>query len=195
MPLPTFSFALFVVSWLVAAQFKAGVSLYFLRLVRGDAPGVAAIFASFRDFAAFRRNVWLLLLISAYTFFWSLLLIIPGIVKGLGYSMAWYVKADAPHLSANQAIDASAEMMRGHKMRLFWLDLSFFGWMLSPVVILFILLPYAPFLAFLAAGIATVFANVYLEAAMALFYQNLKEYSAASLPSAEAEAAPGALLR
>jgi uncharacterized membrane protein len=48
--------------------------------------------------------------------------------------MAWYIRNDDPHLSANQAIEASMEMMRGHRLRLFELYCSFIGWALLSVL-------------------------------------------------------------
>ena len=62
---------------------------------------------------------------SIYTFLWSLLLIIPGVIKGLSYSMTPFILTDKPELSANEAIELSMKMMDGHKMDLFVLLLIF----------------------------------------------------------------------
>jgi uncharacterized membrane protein len=59
---------------------------------------------------------------------WSLLLIIPGIVAGIRYSMSFYVLCDNPDLGALNALNKSKEIMRASKMQLFLLWLSFWGW-------------------------------------------------------------------
>ncbi len=73
-------------------------------------------------------NVVLGLLVNLFVSLWSLLFIIPGIVKSYSYSMAYYIKCDHPEYSATQAIDESRKLMYGHKWRLFTLHLSFIGW-------------------------------------------------------------------
>ena len=103
-------------------------------------------------------NVLLGVLISLYVFLWSLLLIIPGIVKAYAYSMAYYIKADHPEYTATQAIDESKKIMNGNKMRLFLLDLSFIGWI---------------FVGALCFGIGMLWVNAYQKATRAEFYRNL----------------------
>ena len=63
-----------------------------------------------------------------YTFLWSLLLIIPGIVKSYEYRMIPYLLAEQPDLPMKEAFARSKEMMTGQKWRAFVLDLSFIGW-------------------------------------------------------------------
>ena len=80
------------------------------------------------------------ILISVFTFLWSLLLIVPGIIKGLSYSMAPYILAEKEYyISSSDAIKESMEMMEGHKMDLFLLQLSFIGWHILSVFTLGIL--------------------------------------------------------
>ena len=87
-----------------------------------------------------KRSVFLNLLIGIYTALWSLLLVIPGIVKTVAYSMAYFVANDNPELSANECITKSKEMMKGHKMEYFCLMLSYIGWILLSTLTLGILL-------------------------------------------------------
>lgn len=79
-------------------------------------------------------------------FLWYLLLIIPGIVKSYSYSMVPYLLADNPNIGTRRAVDLSNQMTRGHKFRMFVLDLSFLGWILLGVLACFIgvlfVLPY-----------------------------------------------------
>ena len=63
-----------------------------------------------------------------YTALWSLLLVIPGIVKTYSYAMTPYIMSEHPSLTANEAITESRRIMDGNKWRLFCLDLSFIGW-------------------------------------------------------------------
>ena len=63
-----------------------------------------------------------------FTGLWSLLFVIPGIVKSYSYAMTMYIMQDHPELSGNDAITKSRQMMDGHKFDLFILDLSFIGW-------------------------------------------------------------------
>lgn len=103
-------------------------------------------------------NVILGLLITLFTFLWSLLFVIPGIVKSYSYSMAYFLKIDHPEYTATQAIDESRRIMNGHKMRLFLLDLSFIGWLI---------------LGSLCFGIGTLWVNAYMQASRAEFYRDL----------------------
>ena len=63
-----------------------------------------------------------------YTFLWSLLFIIPGIVKSYEYRMVPYLLADHPDMTSEQAFAESKRMMTGQKWNAFVLDLSFIGW-------------------------------------------------------------------
>ena len=103
-------------------------------------------------------NVVLGLLITLFTALWSLLFVIPGIVKSYSYSMAYFLKIDHPEYTATQAIDESRRIMNGHKMRLFLLDLSFIGWLI---------------LGSLCFGIGTLWVNAYMQASRAEFYRDL----------------------
>ena len=96
---------------------------------------------------------------SLYTFLWMLLLIVPGIIKAISYSMTPFILAEHPNLTASQAIDLSKQMMDGHKMDLFILDLTFIGWGL---------------LSALTLGIGALWLNPYTNAAHAAFYRQLQ---------------------
>ena len=84
----------------------------------------------FKGFDDFGKTCWLGILQSLLLFAWSLLFAIPGIVKAYAYSMSYYILNDHPEMTANEAVTASKEMMKGHKGELFVLDLSFIGWSL-----------------------------------------------------------------
>ena len=103
---------------------------------------------------------------------WSLLFIIPGIVKGLSYAMTPFILEEHPEMTASQAIKASMQLMDGHKMDLFILGLSFIGWSL---------------LACLTMGIGFLFLNPYMNAAYAAFYRDIsrKQEAGSYVPPVE----------
>jgi uncharacterized membrane protein len=63
-----------------------------------------------------------------YTFLWTLLLFVPGIIKGYEYRMIPFLLAEDPTMDKDEAFARSREMMTGHKWNAFVLDLSFLGW-------------------------------------------------------------------
>ncbi|MBP5366786.1 MAG: DUF975 family protein [Bacteroidales bacterium] len=103
------------------------------------------------------------LLAELYITLWSLLLVVPGIIKYYSYAMTVYILNDNPDLSYNAAIDKSREMMRGQKLDLFCLDLSFIGWYI---------------LALLSFGIGFLWLGPYITASHVAFYEHLKNSAA-----------------
>lgn len=69
-----------------------------------------------------------------YIFLWSLLFVIPGIIKGYEYRMIPYILAEYPDIDSKQAFDISKQMMDGNKWNAFVLDLSFIGWWLLSAI-------------------------------------------------------------
>lgn len=74
------------------------------------------------------RNIAALLLVDLYTFFWTFLFIIPGIIKSYSYSMVPYILAEDSNITINDAIEESKWLTQGYKADLFFLDLSFILW-------------------------------------------------------------------
>ena len=105
------------------------------------------------------HKVWGMLLMTIFITLWSFLLIIPGIIKMFSYAMTPYILEEHPELSANEAIDRSRAMMKGHKFDLFWLCLSFIGWMI---------------LCLFTFGIGYLWLLPYMETAVAGFYEDVK---------------------
>lgn len=100
---------------------------WLLRYWRGETPSVGDLFASFR---IYKPAVWTMFLKDLYVTLWSLLFIIPGIVKGFAYSMVPYIIYENPNLTAGQAIKMSEKMTDGYKGDLFVFNLSYIGWRL-----------------------------------------------------------------
>ncbi len=107
------------------AQCKA-----FLRVARGEAANydLGTLFDGFKD--DFGQNLLLGLMTSIFVCLWSMLFVIPGIIKMYAYSMAFYVKADHPDYDWHQCLNESKRLTDGHKGELFVLDLSFIGWLI-----------------------------------------------------------------
>lgn len=115
-----------------------GLIIAFLSFVRD-----AKVFDVRNVFSAFNKiyywkTIGVSLLLVVYVFLWMLLLIIPGIVKALSYSMAPYIIAENPEMRAEEAIQRSMKMMDGHKMELFILGLLECGLGLLSIFTLFI---------------------------------------------------------
>ena len=73
-------------------------------------------------------NVKTMFLRDLYTVLWTLLFIIPGIVKSYEYRMMPYLLAEHPDMSTDEAFATSKRMMDGNKLDAFWFDLTFIGW-------------------------------------------------------------------
>lgn len=80
----------------------------------------------------FGTTISILLLTSLFEFLWSLLFIIPGIIKGYAYSQAFLIYYEhvlaGEHVGALQCITESRQLMKGHKWEYFVYSLSFLGW-------------------------------------------------------------------
>ena len=140
---------------LVANVIEYGTSITFLKLVRERNIVFETMFSGFKDYG---RVVATIFLRNLFIFLWSLLLIIPGIIKAYAYSMTEYLIADNPDLDALGAITKSKEMMRGWKGKLFLLDLSLIGWW---------------FLCLFTCGIGFLWLGAYFKTNRANFYQEL----------------------
>ena len=109
---------------LVFNPLEAGCRGFFTR--NSDAPAeVSEIKAGFHPYG---RTVGAMFLRDLFTCLWSLLFVIPGIIKHYSYRMVPYILADDPTIGGKDAITLSRQMMNGHKWNTFVLDLSFIGW-------------------------------------------------------------------
>lgn len=144
------------IATLLLLPLNYGLVILFLKNLRGEPIEVGRLFDGFKDYI---RIFCTLLLQAIYVFLWTLLLIIPGIIKGYSYAMTVYILKDDPALQNNAAIEKSMRMMQGHKMDLFLLDLSFIGWVI---------------LSCLTLGIGFLFLIPYIQSSHAAFYEDLK---------------------
>ena len=145
---------------IVTGPLSFGLNYLFLKQARDNQPmELGDLFKGFSE--DFSQNLLIGLMTAIFTALWSLLLIVPGIVKAYSYSMVYYIKADHPEYDWRQCIAESQAMMNGHKMDLFILDLSFIGWMI---------------VGSLCLGVGTLWVSAYMEAARAHFYESIQTY-------------------
>jgi len=141
----------------IGAPLSVGGRTYFLKGIEGEADPVhlAWVFKS----PAYLQVVKTMFMRALYTFLWTLLLIIPGIVKSYAYRMVPYILAEEPDLDTDSAIRKSMDMTQGEKMNMFVLDLSFIGWYILGALML---------------GIGIFFVHPYYEATYAQLYDTLR---------------------
>lgn len=138
---------------------QVGCNRYFLEN-REHKTKVGQLFYNFQG-GRYGSTVWIMFLRSLYIFGWSLLFLIPGIIKAYSYMMVPYILAENPSLDRKRVFELSEEMMRGHKWEAFVLELSFFGWILLA--------------SFTPMGLLSIFyVNPYLYATYAEFYCAIK---------------------
>ena len=123
---------------------------------QGEEIKIDSLLVGYNDFS---RISFTLLLVQIYTILWSLLFIIPGIIKSCSYSQTTFVLKDNPELKYNDAIERSMAIMEGHKMEYFLLILSFIGWILLSIITL---------------GIAAFWVYPYMTATQAHYYEYVK---------------------
>ena len=164
------SFALFI-----SYPITVGAAGWFRRSINDKNPPAKSIFNTFKG-GHYLTTISTMLLMGVYIFLWSLLCFIPGIIKSYSYSMVPYIKSENPNLSAKRCIEISSTMTNGHKSDLFYLDLSFIGWLL---------------LGGLTCGILNiVYVNPYMYTAKAYAYEALKAEAIASGKLSEDEFVP-----
>ena len=147
----------FVISILLLNPLKVGCNRFFAENSASPAE-LGEMGYGFKS--GYGRVVGTMLRTDIYLILWSLLFIIPGIIKSYSYRMVPYILAEEPGLSGKEVIDRSREMMNGHKWRTFVLDLSWILWV---------------FFGVLTLGIGLVFyVNPYMEATNAELYHALK---------------------
>ena len=189
-----------IVTIVISGAGKLGYATFNLKLVDHKNASLSDLFSQF-------HRLWdgccMNFLMGLYTILWSLLFIIPGIIKEFSYAMTPYIMAEHPELTTNEAITRSREIMDGNKWRLFCLGFSFIGWSLlcslptllalgailgmayigQSLAVLLWLIP-----ASIPSFIGYLFLRPYQEAAYAAFYRDVSGTEAYTvLPASAAE--------
>ena len=119
-------YMLFFIVSLGLMPLAMGLMNWYRRTIYEKTP-VSEMFCLYRE-GRFLGSVGTTLLMSLFVYLWSLLFVIPGIIKSYSYSQAMFIKAENPNIPAPRAIELSKIMMEGHKWDLFILHCSFIGW-------------------------------------------------------------------
>ena len=144
-------------SLIVSPPLTLGMSMIFLGLTRNESPEINTLFSGFSYIGP---AILLNIMIAVFTCLWSLLFVIPGIIKAISYSMAYLVLADNPELSAKEALDESKRITSGHIGDLFVLYLSFIPWVLLGAI---------------TCGLALIYVVPYMQTTTANYYLELKD--------------------
>lgn len=148
-----------VVLLVVTGPLLYGSARATVECVEGEKWDVSHAFVGFSE--NFGHSAMLGFLQFLFTFLWSLLLIVPGIVKSYSYAMAFYIQQERNNKGVEpvDCITQSRRMMDGHKWQLFCLDFSFLGWYIVGALCL---------------GVGVFFVVPYHQMARANFYEALK---------------------
>ena len=141
----------------ITGPLEVGVRRFYLTGMYTKAP-VHLIGSGFRK-ETYKKTVISVFLPKVFIFLWSLLLLIPGIIKAYEYYFVPWIVAEQPDLSPREAMKISRRITKGHKWELFVLELSFLGWLLVGAM---------------CCGIGTIFVMPYVDATMTQMYDTLK---------------------
>jgi len=174
-----------IITIIIGGAAKLGYAIFNLKLVDNKEISLSDLFSQFHRLGdGFCMNF----LVGLFTFLWSLLLVIPGIIKQYSYAMTPYILAENPGMTATEAITESRRVMDGNKWRLFCLGFSFIGWALLCSAPTLIALAILSSRAIMSGNIATLlwlipcsiptfigslFLTPYQEAAYAAFYRDV----------------------
>ncbi len=140
----------------VIAPLSVGVYVYMLNFVRKKSYNIQDLFSQLKNFIPI---ILITFLVSLFISLWSILLIIPGIIVALGYSMVVYLIADGS-IDVWGTLKKSKDMMKGFKWDYLVFNLSFIGWII---------------LGALTFGVAFIYVIPYINIANTLYYEELKK--------------------
>lgn len=174
-----------IITIIIGGAAKLGYAIFNIKLIDNKEVAFSDLFSQFHRLGdGFCMNF----LVGLYTLLWSLLFVIPGLIKQYSYAMTPYILAENPGMTATEAITESRRVMDGNKWRLFCLRFSFIGWKLlctvPPLIALAVLsdsvvssgniamllwiIPYS-----IPSFIGLLFLCPYQEAAYAAFYRDV----------------------
>lgn len=146
----------YIGEFILCGPLSFGYVLYLCCLIDTKTSKLDLLFSGFNRFV---ETLIAGLLYSLAVTVGTALLIVPGIILGLGFSMTFFIMADDQNISGIDALKQSWAMMTGHKWDLFCLELRFIGWIL---------------LAIITCGIGFIWLYPYIMAATLNFYRQLR---------------------
>ena len=152
-----------MLSFLLAGPLQLGLCFFFLNLVRGEETRFELLFKGFKPLLTV---LLCYAIIAALTILGLILLIVPGIIVALGFSMTYYIIVDDPEITFQVALEQSWKLTDGFKMELLVLNLRFIPWYILGLLCL----------------IVGVFAVIpWHNTTLALYYEHLKEQHLSSI--------------
>jgi len=149
-----------------------GFATFMLAIARKEEANLQMIFSGFKHFG---RAAGLYLLMMLFVFLWMLLLIIPGIIAALSYSLVFFLMSDNPNIGIMEAIKKSKKMMYGYKWKLFCLGLRFLGWLLLPILFLmFAFTGFLPSIVNVLCFLGLLWIAPYMQVSYVKFYEDVK---------------------
>ena len=148
-----------IVSFIIAGSISLSFASIFLNVLKGKKPVAKDLVFGFQD-ENLLRGLFAFLRYEIFTFLWTLLLIVPGIIKSISYSQMFYLMAENPKMTAGEAQAKSMKIMEGHKWDYFVLQLSFIPWRLLSIV---------------TFGIAEIYVTPYVSTTNAAFYKKINK--------------------
>ena len=133
---------------------------------------------TFEGFSLLGKGFFLYLMYVIRVFLWSLLFIFPGIIAAFRYSQAFYLRIDHPEWTSRQCLAASSRLMKGNKLKLLGVSLSFIGWYMlatipATIIGAFIDSSTASLVATIVLSIPVLFVDLYLMMTETVFYELL----------------------
>ena len=176
-----------IISLVISGPMTVGICAFYLDIAQGHRPAVSRIFFGF---SRFLDSLIAYLVVVVMIILWTLLLIIPGIMAAFSYSMTFFILADEPRTGALDAWRKSKEIMKGNRMKLFWLPLRI-GWL--PILVWTVVISLMTIPTILGGGppppyffklfivvsvigmIGFVWFYIFFTAVFAQFYENIKD--------------------
>lgn len=150
-----------IVALIISGPMCYGICKFILNIVRGENASISDIFSGF-DGKVIIKSFVIMILTTIITSIGYLILIVPGIILSIMFSQSFFILVDNNELSAIDCMKLSCKIIRGNKMYLFKIYLSFLGWFI---------------LGILTLGIAFLWINPYFSNVLGNFYEELKEGS------------------
>ena len=148
-----------IVSFIIVGSISLSFASIFLNVLKGKKPVAKDLIFGFQD-ENLLRGLFAFLRYEIFTFLWTLLLIVPGIINSISYSQMFYLMAENPKMTAGEAQAKSMKIMEGHKWDYFILQLSFIPWHLLSIV---------------TFGIAEIYVTPYVSITNAASYKKINK--------------------
>ncbi len=157
--IPYIGFLFSIILFIINGFLYIGTASFFLKFSKKEDVKVSEIYLGYKVYDNYLHGLKAILWKFWYSFFWYLLLIVPGIIKSISYSQFYYILAEDKNIDLREALKKSKDMMDGNKMKYFKLQLRFIGW---------------AFLCILTLGIGIIWLAPWIQVTLAKFYEDVK---------------------